>query len=129
VEEAVPQVRPSIDATIVAALAGAAIGLIFGLALGFVTPLFDPCVLSADSQLWESVLRSALIWLLIGGVYGSIFGILIGRGLSEEDTSITRHIPPREVMVVSVNTADQDRADAVDILRVRHERQLERMPA
>jgi hypothetical protein len=76
--------------------------------------------LVASWEFWLPVVGA----LVVGALFGTVFGLLLGRGVSEEDASLyEQSLKPGNVLVFVWTTAE-DEAKVDRILKLEHEREL-----
>ncbi|MEZ4682687.1 MAG: hypothetical protein R2932_51620 [Caldilineaceae bacterium] len=122
------RVHSTVDAAMTGALLGAIIGAIVGIIAGYAIPIFSQTVPATQAIVWGSIWRSGLIGMAVGASFFSLFGFLLGQGISEDDESLSQSLMGSDAVVVSVQTSTSNHTDAAKILQMWHERTVENVP-
>jgi uncharacterized protein (TIGR02284 family) len=123
------RVQFTTDAALVGGLLLGVLGAAIGLFAGYAIPHAVPEVPDTESQYWFSTLVWGLQGAAVGVFFGGVFGFLLGRGQSEDDAALVRAMSNADAVVVSVRTTTESHTDAARILEIRHQRELETVPA
>ncbi|MCB0086217.1 MAG: hypothetical protein KDE47_34990 [Caldilineaceae bacterium] len=118
----------AVDAVLTGAIFGALIGVVIGLIAGYLIPVFT-WETPTNAFIISFMIRSGLIGMAVVASFFSFFGFLLGRGIAEDDASLTRSFAGEDVVVVSVQTTAANHTNAAKILHMWHERQVEHVPA
>lgn len=128
-DETEERANSTLDTTFTGAVLGGAIGLILGLVIGIIRGLFDPAFDNSSGLFVFSLLRGMVVWTLIIGSFGSLFGFLLGQGVAEDDAEFSAKDLNENATVVSVQTSENNHIEATEILHIWHERRVEEVPA